>query len=345
MKFIRVLFVIIVVVIIGGYLVSDYVFDAAANKVLPLIVQRLADQGILVTDYDFEKIRFASLRTISAMNVQADMSLRRGKAEESYKASFYAEKINLHIANIFHPAARISSDNFRLSVENADDIPGATFGRFEHGYIEFCEPIYLSNPRRGLHSIFQNMGDLFKEKDVPPKAILRAQVTFKVRGRESQAYLYTKRENGASSLRFEEKDIRRMADTFDLELSDDEVHIISRYPVRAPIIMRITSDAKETAHTAHRKNRNAPEDAYRHVLWSFLLTQKFGESFAEQVTDAHEVLPTNTAAERQMDFHNNSIGRLYAERGETRDRILWLVANDRRVIKSPQEVNVLQGAR
>lgn len=336
MKIFKTVFILFLLLLIAGYLVSGFVFETAAKKALPLLVQRLADQGIQVNDYNFEKIRFSSLRTISAKNVRAEMNLSRGVSKESYTASFYAEKINLHITSVFHPAARISGDNFRLSVEKADDIPGTSFGRFEHGYIQFREPIYLANPRKGLHTILQNLSDLFREKDVMPNVILRAQITFKVRDRESQAWLYTKRENGQATLRFEAKDIRQMADVFDLELSDDEVSIIARYPVRASIIMRITSYAKETSRSAHRRNRNVPEDAYRHVLWSFLLTQKFGETFAERVTDAHEVLPTNTAAERQMDFHNNSIGRLYAARGEKRDHIMWLVMNDRRVIKTPQ---------
>jgi hypothetical protein len=80
-----------------------------------------------------------------------------------------------------------------------------------------------------------------------------------------------------------------------------------------------------------------PEDAYRHVLWSYLLTKKFGPEFAEIVTDAHETLPTNTAAERRMDFHNNRIGRDYAQRGIRRERILWLVKNDVNVIRYPND--------
>ncbi|WP_238314615.1 DUF6973 domain-containing protein, partial [Methylobacterium crusticola] len=74
--------------------------------------------------------------------------------------------------------------------------------------------------------------------------------------------------------------------------------------------------AETTAHNAHAKDRTIPEDAYRHVLWSYLLTKEFGPAFASRVTDAHEQGPTgNTPKERKQDYHNNAVGRRYAREG------------------------------
>ena len=320
------------------YFASGVFFDAAAKRVLPRVLPRLAERGIHVIDYDYESIKITSPRTVTAKNVRAALSLNRGGGEQKYKARFFAERVNFHIADMAPPAATLSCANFQFLVEKDTEIPGTAFGRFDHGYIRLRDPITLSDPRSGLHNILQNISALFREEDASLNAVIRALVTFKVRDKEAQAYLYTVRENGVASLRFEEKDIRKMADIFNLELSDDEVGIIANYPLRAPIIMRITSDAKETSRNAHKRDRSVPEDAYRHVLWSYLLTQKFGEAFAETVTDAHEVLPTNTAEERKMDFHNNRIGREYAQRGVKRERILWLVKNDENVIKKPGDV-------
>ena len=206
--------------------------------------------------------------------------------------------------------------------------------------MQLRDPILLSDPYVGVNRLLQYVSDLFAEKEVQPNIILRALVTLNVNDNTAQAYLYTVRGPQGVALRFEEQDIRNMADTFELELSDEEVEIIARYPVRAPLIMRITSDAKETSERARRRDRSVPEDAYRHVLWSYLLTQKFGPDFAEQVTDAHETLPTNTAAERRMDFHNNRVGRDYAERGVPRERILWYVKSNPEVIRYPHEVSL-----
>ena len=337
LKFVRNFLVIFIIFIAIIYLSSGYIFDAAAKKILPSVLTHLADRGIEIVDYDFEGIRFTSLSTISARKTRANVKLKRGVTDDELKADFFAEKINIHLKDVLHPAVNLSSNNFQFKVEKATEIPGTKFGRFDRGHVKFHDPISLANPRDGLLRILEDISGFFREEDISPNIDLRAIVTFSVNGRESQAFLYTTAGKNGPVLRFAEDDIRRMADTFQLELSDDEVNIIADYPLRAPTIIRITSDAKESSQNAHRRNRAVPEDAYRHVLWSYLLTQKFGKEFAEMVTDAHEVLPTNTAAERRMDFHNNQIGRQYALRGETRNRILWLVNNDPRVIKKPED--------
>jgi hypothetical protein len=338
LRFMRNFLIVIIVLIVVAYFGSGYVFDASARKLLPHVFDRFEERGLKVVDYNFDSIRFTSFRTISVKDASANVILENGSAKNKYSAVMYAEKVNVHIAHLLKPAARLSCENFQFKVEKAQEIPGTTFGRFDHGYIRFKDPIYLSSPREGLAKIMQDISGLFREQDVFPNAEIRALVTFNVKGKESRAFLYTAKEGDASTLRFEEKDIRKMADTFELELSDDEVAIIAQYPLRAPIVMRITSDAKETSENANKRNRTVPEDAYRHLLWSYLLTQKYGEAFAEKVTDAHEVLPTNTAAERSMDYHNNRVGRKYAKQGIKRERILWLAKNDRQVIRRPEDV-------
>ncbi len=56
-------------------------------------------------------------------------------------------------------------------------------------------------------------------------------------------------------------------------------------------------------------------DALRHCLWSALLTYQVGERFAKQLTDAHEapgaIGDPNTRLDREMDFHNNAVGRRF----------------------------------
>lgn len=339
MKKALVIFLIVIfTLLIAFYLGSSFIFDAAVDKVAPRLLSQLAERGINISHYEYASIKMLPPKTITMQQFSTAFELALPKQNQKYAAAFYAEKVNFHIVHLKDPAVIISCDNFQLYVDRSQDFPGTSFGRFDHGFISLRDPIRLSDARTGLKNILQKISDIFNEKTVDANVIVRAQVTLKVRDKEAQAYLYTVHDERGAALRFEEKDIRTMADTFELELSNEEVAIIAHYPMRAPLIMRITSDAKESSRQARRRDPSVPEDAYRHVLWSFLLTQKFGETFAEQVTDAHETLPTNTAAERNMDFHNNRIGREYAKRGTSRDRILWLVRNDPHVVRHPNEV-------
>ena len=54
------------------------------------------------------------------------------------------------------------------------------------------------------------------------------------------------------------------------------------------------------------------QDAFRHAYWNALMTQRFGEEWAEQYGTAHERLPGNPADREAMDLYNNEVGRKIA---------------------------------
>ena len=68
--------------------------------------------------------------------------------------------------------------------------------------------------------------------------------------------------------------------------------------------------------TLHHKN-NAT-NAFRHALWNFLIAKKCSSwrrnkrkaiRFAQKITDWHEEFSPNEPLEKEMDLHNNYIGR------------------------------------
>jgi len=96
--------------------------------------------------------------------------------------------------------------------------------------------------------------------------------------------------------------------------------------------------AERTALNAFIDNVNVPEDAYRHVLWSYLLTNEYGVDFAKEITDAHEIgLTDNTEADHEMDYNNNEVGRKYAGESLTESVLLTMVMTDPAVIRQAEE--------
>ncbi len=68
----------------------------------------------------------------------------------------------------------------------------------------------------------------------------------------------------------------------------------------------------------HHKNNYT--NAFRHALWNFLITKKCsiwrGNTrkairFAEKITNWHEDFSPNEPLEREMDLHNNQVGRKF----------------------------------
>jgi len=119
------------------------------------------------------------------------------------------------------------------------------------------------------------------------------------------------------------------------KLSGAEKDFAAKYPDKLPRIAQITQYAQFKSSAAASSDPSVPEDAYRHVLWSYLLTREFGPDFAKLVTDTHEVGPTgNTPEEKIMDYNNNMVGVGYALQGVAEENILEMVQNDPGVIKS-----------
>ncbi len=67
-------------------------------------------------------------------------------------------------------------------------------------------------------------------------------------------------------------------------------------------------------------HRNGKANAFRHALWNMLIcltifkrtnNKEKSINWAKKITDLHEKLAPNSAIEKEMDLHNNKIGRQY----------------------------------
>lgn len=328
------LIVIVLFIAAAFYWGVPRLLEYGAKRSLPVLRSILNDHGLQVRELDFDKLRFTSFNRLTVFAFRTALIVPGGEPIETV---FYADRIDAALTQLKKPAVRLSCDQFSIFAERDRAIPGTTVGRIDHGYWSSGKAIELRQLQDEANRYLAQVQRLFNEEFLDTDMRLRAQVTLQSRGKQAQAYLYTVQDEQGTRLRFETADIQKAAEIFALDLSPDEVEIISLFPMRAPLIMRLTSDARSTAKDARRRNPAVPEDAYRHVLWSYLLTRQFDPNFAERVTDAHEVLPTNTAAERRMDFINNRIGRSYAQRGVPQDRILSLVLSDPQVVRRPEE--------
>lgn len=118
------------------------------------------------------------------------------------------------------------------------------------------------------------------------------------------------------------------------KLTAPEIELLALNPIKTPRLLQIRNDAQESARLAHERLNIIPEDAYRHVLWSYLLTKAYSPDFAKEVTDAHEQgITDNSETEHQMDYINNSVGRKYASQHYQRDELIDRLLKDPDVIR------------
>jgi hypothetical protein len=157
---------------------------------------------------------------------------------------------------------------------------------------------------------------------------------FRIGTRWEEVTVRAQPEKGETVLVLDEDDVRRVSQGYVEQLTKTEIELVAKNPVRAPALLRLSEQASAEALSLHRRDRTFPQDAFRHVYWSYLLTREFGAAFAEQVTNAHEIDPTyeEREANRQMDLANNAVGRTYALAEVSEGDIAERIRHDPRVV-------------
>lgn len=160
---------------------------------------------------------------------------------------------------------------------------------------------------------------------------------FRFKDRVIELSLHSARREGGYGLEADRDGVEELAAAHSEPLTPAEIDVVTRYPLQAPRMLQIMQYAAIKALRAREKDRGVSQDAYRHVLWSYLLTLQFGPELAETITDAHEIgSTTNTEADHRMDYNNNNVGRAYALEGRSEGEILGLSKTAPEVIRAPR---------
>jgi len=335
-----VVFLIILAIVAGiAYVGINFALNKAAQSFLPQAQSILAERDVALEQLEFEKIQYLPFKTLHIHHVNAQLTLnKRIRQQNALPFQFAVEKISLLFTDFKDPHAILTLDGFDIDVNRVDNQEISRLGEIRQAYWRQNTPVSLTSPGESLQRMLANATALFTETNVKADIDFQGQVTLMIADKPAEIRLYTISKSGYSALRMDEHDMQRVVDAHNLEPAPREVQIICTFPTRAAKIIEITEYAKIVSKQAHQNDASVPEDAYRHVLWSYLLTKAFSPEFAQRITDAHETLPGNTREERKMDFHNNEVGRQFAQSGISEKGILYRVKTDQRVIRHPDNV-------
>mgnify|MGYP001611659701 CR=1 FL=1 len=172
---------------------------------------------------------------------------------------------------------------------------------------------------------------------------LSGEVGFVYKKKYGQGRIYIEREGAENILVMDKGDVKGLCRMMGEEVWNEEVDVAYRWPARVPRLIQIRDYARTRAHEVSAQRSDVPEKAYRHVLWSYLLTGKYGAAFAKEATSAHElyqepeerVFNIEPVASHQMDMANDGVGARYAESGYPEDGLAEHMINDPEVIFYP----------
>jgi len=205
--------------------------------------------------------------------------------------------------------------------------------RFESDRVRMPVEVDPADPLPDLKAAVLAALDLMRSGTTSAPIEFKGRVVLALGGSEASVRVRADESEQGRILVADRGDLAVVSSLFHEKLTEAEIELISANALRASRLLRITEAAESRAREARRRDPRVPKDAYRHVLWSYLLTREFGDEFAKAVTDAHERRPGNHPSERDMDVRNNRVGRAYANRGVPESEILERVMTDATVVR------------
>lgn len=341
-KFLLILIPVLALLIVGGIMIVDYALKIASNKALEYLATEGTSRGIKVDFARFADVGLSGLRAVrwndfvTVINAPRYIGLSPGE-----DVVLSIREINLDIARLLQGVAAITADDIGVRVERspapAESINAQIEG-IDQGRLTVELPLDYADKLNSIAEMPKKALQFLQEGKAQVPFDFRAKSTFKIGGAVVGAAITTKKEGGYYFLVMSPDDLRKIAASLQVDLTEEEIRLISLHPLLAPVIFKLTNYARTQSEAAYAKDATVPEDAYRHVLWSFLLTKEFGPEFARQVTDAHEVgaVKYNAEADHRMDYNNNEVGRNYAKKGYAEGLILQMVRTDPQVIRVSQ---------
>ena len=333
------LLVIVLVLFVGIYFGANIILKKVAVTTIEYLQPKLEEKGIHVVRFNYNKIRLASYNQFNISDIDLDFRLNKEMFDkESFSANVKAKTLKVRFADFNRPSLFLEVVDFSLYIEPDEESARKPFGRLENAHISSRLPVYLKNPIESAKEALAEVKALFKDSKSPVDATLSTKVFLGLDEKELGVRLFSIRENDTTYLRFDADDILAAAHMMELDMVLAEAEIIARHPGKSPKMIKITRDAKRLSKLEKALDAAFPEDAYKHIYWSYHLTREFGPELAKEITDMHETTAGNTRQERLMDFHNNEIARKLAGQVLSEDDLKKLVLTSSEIIRDPQEI-------
>ncbi len=330
-------------IFIGGglYLASGVVLSKVTDKVLEIVISHGQTDIFSIKQPSYQKVALSGINSVVWNGISFTAMVAEQKDSQVRRPyRIWCDTVILQAVNFTERTFVITGTGLRAAGDG-DGKNGALekqYGRLEDA--SFTSIFYLDvfSPAQAitqLKDISLAMKRLVQHGNTDIPVQFEGTVVLPVNNKEVPVRLQIVKDQEQYVLILNKDSLQNLAVAKDEKLTDPEIELFSRNPLKSPKLFSIRDDAKNTAIEARKKDGTVPEDAYRHVFWSYLLTRSFGAEFAQMVTDAHELgMTDNTEAEHRMDYNNNAIGRSYAAKGYQREEILARLRTDSRVIIS-----------
>lgn len=337
----------------AAYLVSGVILTNISEGVIDYVAANVDIPNIKYGRPSFGSVRFSALNAITWSDIATDVTVVRDEVlKKTEKISVGVDEFTIALENLpkhifLFRLKGLSAVVVRKTAGITSPGSQNATNRVEGVDLQFNIRFEAMN----MAGIRVQMDDLARElKRFSREGVTKIPIRFSgnqrfiLKGKPYTVKILVEPEKGEYRLVMDEKSLEQLGSVVSgISVTSGDRRILARNPLRMPQLLRIRDKAETMARLAKEKDPAVPEDAYRHALWSYLLTKTYGEGFAREAGDAHESEVDSEEVRKKgkkkikaaqyQDFNNNAVGRSYALKGYPESNILHLVMNDPAIIK------------
>lgn len=340
-------FILVIVMILSIPFVFDGIdqyISTASQKASESLLDRKDFKDITILSINFKDAKLSGIDTITWQDVAVRIRIKEKDWHLSnHDLLLQADSLKIKLTSLIKKKFVLSAIGLSIQLPDENILENQDTLRLEKGLEKGSLNVYFHFDFLNHNAFSEQAGTLYHEsKKMLKEGRTSLPIefsgisTFRIGAERVQAKVSTVFDGEVSALVVDQEFFTMISWLLDEELTEPEIALLSKNPFKVPQLLNIRNKAKRKSEMAAKTNKHLPEDAYRHVLWSYLLTRKFGEEFAKRVTDAHEKGDfTDTDAEHDMDYDNNAIGREYALSGYKKEQLCVKLFKDRRIIRQP----------
>lgn len=346
-KLAAVLLCLIVLAGIGLYLSSGAILTKASDKVVDYVATNAQSHNFEYIQPAYSSVKLSSLNAATWTDISVNAGLARDGAKTGEDIALKIGEMTVSMDDFSNQTLLISADGVSATLKERGDKAYTPHpaSSMENGHLE----MQLSLNGFSKDAMVEQLRTLKEEiKKLSTLGVTKIPLTFsatakfQIQNKPFVAKFSVSGEGEEYRLAIDKNDLQKIvAQLPGPKPNPAEIELIARNPFKVSVLTEIRDKAANTAGLAFKKNPKISEDAYRHTLWSYLLTKTYGEEFAKQVTDAHEAYADEEELSKPLDFSvasyqdltNNAVGRQYALKNYKESEILERVMTDLAIIR------------
>ncbi len=332
---------------IGLYLASGAILTKVSDKMVDYVAANAQNHSFEYIRPTYGSVKLSSLNAVTWTDISVNAGLVRDQAKTGEDITLKMAEMKVSMDDFSNQTFLINADGISATLkEKGDKVDSPhSVSSIEDGYLE----MQLSLNGFSKDAIVEQLRTLKEElKKLSTLGVTKIPVTFsatakfQIQNKPFVAKFSVSGEGEEYRLAIDKNDLQKIvAQLPGPKPNPAEIELIARNPFKVSVLTEIRDKAATTAKLAFKKDPKISEDAYRHTLWSYLLTKTYGEEFAKQVTDAHEAYADEEEMSKPLDFSvasyqdlvNNGVGRQYALKNYKESEILQRVMTDPAIIR------------